>query len=48
MIRLVRITGFLLIVVGAVIILTWLIEPLREILSRDELHGQESSRACLP
>lgn len=29
--RLVRITGFLLIVAGAVVILAWLIEPLREI-----------------
>ena len=28
MIRLVRITGFLLILAGAVVILTWLIEPL--------------------
>ena len=31
MIRLVRITGFLLIVAGAIVVLTWLIEPLREI-----------------
>ncbi len=31
MMRLVRITGFLMIVAGAVVILTWLIEPLREI-----------------
>lgn len=31
MIGLVRITGFLLIVAGAVCILTWLIEPLRAI-----------------
>jgi hypothetical protein len=30
-IRLVRITGFLLIVAGAVCILTWLVEPLRAI-----------------
>ena len=31
MIRLVRITGFLLIGLGALVILTWLIEPLREV-----------------
>jgi pilus assembly protein TadC len=31
MIRLVRITGFLMVVAGALVILTWLIEPLREI-----------------
>ena len=31
MIRLVRITGFLFIGVGALLILTWLIEPLREL-----------------
>ena len=30
MIRLVRITGFLFIGVGALLILTWLIEPLQE------------------
>ena len=29
--RLVRITGFLLIFAGALVVLTWLIEPLREI-----------------
>ncbi|MCP3914086.1 MAG: hypothetical protein GY711_00845 [bacterium] len=32
MIRLIRTTGFLLIVAGALVILTWLIEPLREAL----------------
>ena len=31
MIRLVRILGFLLILAGAIVVLTWLIEPLREI-----------------
>ena len=31
MIRLVRITGFLMVVAGALVILSWLIEPLREI-----------------
>ena len=31
MIRLVRITGFLFIGVGALLILTWLIEPLQEL-----------------
>jgi len=31
MIRLVRITGFLMVVAGALVILTWLIEPLRKI-----------------
>lgn len=31
MIRLVRLTGFLLIVAGAICVLTWLVEPLREI-----------------
>ncbi len=31
MIRLVRIVGFLLILAGAIVVLTWLIEPLREI-----------------
>ena len=31
MIRLVRVTGFLLIIAGAVVILTWLIEPLRAV-----------------
>jgi hypothetical protein len=31
MIRLVRITGFLMVVAGALVILTWLIEPLRHI-----------------
>ncbi len=29
--RLVRITGFLLIAAGAVVLLTWFIEPLREV-----------------
>ncbi len=29
MIRLIRITGFLLIVAGAIVLATWLIEPLR-------------------
>ena len=31
MIRVVRITGFLMVVVGALVILAWLIEPLREL-----------------
>ena len=31
MIQLVRITGFLLIAAGAIVVLTWFIEPLREI-----------------
>lgn len=31
MIRLVRITGFLMVAAGALVILTWLIEPLRQI-----------------
>lgn len=31
MIRLIRIVGFLLIIAGAVVMLTWLIEPLRAI-----------------
>lgn len=31
MIRLVRITGFLFIGIGALLVLTWLIEPLREL-----------------
>ena len=31
MIRLLRITGFLLIVAGAIVVLTWFIEPLRGI-----------------
>jgi hypothetical protein len=31
MTQLLRITGFLLIVAGAIVVLTWLIEPLRQI-----------------
>ena len=31
MIRLIRIVGFLLILAGAVVVLTWLIHPLRQI-----------------
>jgi drug/metabolite transporter superfamily protein YnfA len=31
MIRLVRITGFLLIAAGTIVVLTWFIEPLRQI-----------------
>jgi uncharacterized membrane protein len=33
-IRLTRIVGFLLIVAGALVILTWLVEPLRELWPR--------------
>lgn len=31
MIRLVRITGFLLMIAGAIVVMTWLVEPLRAV-----------------
>ena len=37
MIRLVRILGVILMAAGAIVILTWLIEPLREVLGKSLL-----------